>query len=125
MTDSFCGSRLNGQRCSGHGIALKDYGLSNLVGTKVDEHLSTISAEVRDRLGLEHSVVWINHTTEGLGKHFPKEAGKTSMVNRRGLAAEGGVSEEVGHSFQGKLAGVLGWFGLLSGNAAASKREGF
>src|SRR3954470_5012675 len=104
--------------------ALKYYGLLNLVGTKVDEHLSTISTKARDRLGLEHSVVGVNRTTKSLGKHFPKEAGKTSMVNRRGLAVEGGVSEETGHGFLGALAGVLGWSGLLSGNAASSERKG-
>ena len=102
MTDRCDGGRLNRQCWGGHGAALENYRLVNLVGTKVDEHLSTIAAKVRDRFGLEHSVVWVNHTTESLGKHFLKEAGKTSMVNRRGLAVEGMVSEETGHSFQGK-----------------------
>ena len=91
----------------------------------MDEHLSAISAKMGDRLGLEHSVVGVNHTTDSLGKHFPKETEKTSMVNRRGLAVEGGVSKETGYGFQGELAGVLGWSSLLSGNAAASKAEGF
>src|ERR1043165_2974616 len=44
-TDRCCGGRLNRQCWGGHGTALEDYRHVNLVGTKVDEHLSTIAAQ--------------------------------------------------------------------------------
>ena len=90
----------------------------------MDEHLCTISAKVRDRLGLEHPVIGVNNTAKGLGKHFPKEAGKTSMIDRRGLAMKGGGFEKAGHGFQGKLAWVLRWSGLLSGECCNKQKGG-